>query len=246
MERRTTRRLLAFLLLALTFVSSASAALTATVDINGVKYFADYDSRTASVRGLADGVNVINNLEIPSSIDVEFISGMSKYKCDVTKVEYEALSNGKLTGTLKLGWTIQEIGLGAFENNPGLTGDLELPQEIKAIGDFAFRNNPNMKGSLKVNWWAGLKSIGRETFGNCGFTGTLTIPSGVTYIGMFAFRSCKGFTGTLKIPENVQSIDEGAFSGCSGFTGLSLGRSLQSIGTRAFADCSGIKLGNKR
>ena len=115
------------------------------------------------------------------------------------------------------------------------TGDLVIQNGTRLIATYAFEEceigTLHFPNSLRI--------IGRCTFSGCVFSGGLVIPEGVVVIERDAFRNCYGFTGSLVIPNSVISIGDAAFGseGNLEFTSLSLGSSVQEIGTGAFAWC---------
>ncbi|MEI6755373.1 MAG: leucine-rich repeat domain-containing protein, partial [Paludibacter sp.] len=82
-------------------------------------------------------------------------------------------------------------------------------------------------------------SIGNAAFHGCTkLTGDLVIPNSVTSIGMDAFSSCTGITGNLIIGNSVTTIQNYAFQYCYGITSLTLGTTLNSIGSCVFQYCN--------
>ena len=103
-------------------------------------------------------------------------------------------------------------------------------------------------GNLRYEWIGGttVKLIGHKKDASSA-SGTITIPETVTYdgntltvkkIGNEAFKYYHNLTGSLVIPNTVTEIGESAFLGC-GFNGtLTLGNSLVTIKSNAFASCT--------
>lgn len=103
-------------------------------------------------------------------------------------------------------------------------------------------------GNLRYEWIGGttVKLIGHKKDASSA-SGTITIPETVTYdgntftvkkIGNEAFKHYHNLTGSLVIPNTVTEIGESAFLGC-GFNGtLTLGNSLVTIKSDAFASCT--------
>jgi len=113
---------------------------------------------------------------------------------------------------LTIGELVTRIPECAFSYSYLIQGELSLPNPLITIGDKAF-------------------------IGCYGYTGSLNIPNNVTSIGASAFSGCSGFTGSLVIPNAVTTIGDAAFSGCSQLTELTVGESVQTIGSFAFLQC---------
>ena len=171
-------------------------------------------------------------------------------------------------GTLTLSSNLKTIGDNAFYDCSGFTESLTLPNSVTTIGESAFYCCSGFT-SLKLS--DALTEIPTRAFLLCNFKGTLTLPSRLKIIGEGAFYNCTGFTGVLTLPNSVTTIGESAFAFCSGFTVLKLSealtiidkftfwccnnltiesenpsqvtlpKSLEKIGEKAFVDCNQIK-----
>ena len=109
---------------------------------------------------------------------------------------------------------------------------------------------PNLKGDLTIP--DTVIEIGASAFKNCRFNGTLSLGGGLQIIGNAAFQNCAGFKGDLVIPDSVLSIgipygvrnfsseNAAAFANCTGFSGLTLGGSVEQIGSASFRNCTGL------
>jgi len=53
--------------------------------------------------------------------------------------------------------------------------------------------------------------------------------------------SCRRYLQEVKLHNGLRAICQGAFSGCTGLNGLQLSDGVESIGSRAFADCNFTK-----
>ena len=73
----------------------------------------------------------------------------------------------------------------------------------------------------------------------------LTIDNGVTHIGAYAFAGCSSMAWSEEqghsLPYTLKSIGEAAFIYCRALDYVDLGRSITSIGLKAFSDCSGLR-----
>ncbi len=100
--------------------------------------------------------------------------------------------------------------------------------------------------------------IGDTAFYDCEALTDISIPESVISIGERAFSGCKGLanaegfviirntlycyagsSGKVTVPEGVKNIS-GAFNGCKTLTGVTLPKSLTSIGCAAFSDCKAL------
>lgn len=119
-------------------------------------------------------------------------------------------------------------------------------------------------------------SIGECTFYNCYSLTSVTFPNSITNVGGAAFSRCSGLTSVyissleswcnikfensfsnpltyahhlyindteikdLVVPNSVTSIGSHAFAGCSGLTSVTIPNSVTSIGWNAFEGCSAL------
>ena len=135
--------------------------------------------------------------------------------------------------------TVTSIGSYAFANTL-ICGSLIIPNSVTEIKEGAFENCKKLSSlTLPSN----LKRIESLVFKSCGFSGSLTIPNSVTEIGHHAFYDCNNFTKELILSENLKTIGSYAFAGCSGFSegNLTIPNSVTVIGIGAFSDCSSFR-----
>lgn len=142
-------------------------------------------------------------------------------------------------GTLTLSSNLKTIGDNAFYDCSGFTESLTLPNSVTTIGESAFYCCSGFT-SLKLS--DALTEIPTRAFLLCNFKGTLTLPSRLKIIGEGAFYNCTGFTGVLTLPNSVTTIGESAFAFCSGFTVLKLSEALTIIDKFAFWCCNNLTI----
>ena len=101
----------------------------------------------------------------------------------------------------------------------------------------------NCKKLSSLTLPSNLKRIESLVFKACGFSGSLTIPNSVTEIGHHTFYDCNNFTKELILSKNLKTIGSYAFAGCSGFSegNLTIPNSVTVIGIGAFSDCSSFR-----
>ena len=154
-----------------------------------------------------------------------------------TRIPDGAFKDTKINSyNIKIPNTVTSIGSYAFANTL-ICGRLTIPNSVTEIGEGAF---DNCKKLSSLTLPSNLKRIGNIVFKSCGFSGSLTIPNSVTEIGHHAFYDCNNFTKELILSENLKTIGSYAFAGCSGFSegNLTIPNSVTVIGIGAFSDCS--------
>lgn len=175
----------------------------------------------------------------------------------------ESSNNGSPNVYIDIGFNVNEIGLGAFQNNQELNGNIFIPGNVTKIGPEAFQNCPNVSGELFLN--EGLIKIDERAFEDSysikgdlkipnsvtgldnfsfqrcsGFDGELYLSTGLTYLGYYCFRDMYNLSGSIDIPANITGIGNGSFQRCSGFSSLNLNDNLEVIKNSAFAFCKNI------
>ncbi|MBO7419163.1 MAG: leucine-rich repeat domain-containing protein [Bacteroidaceae bacterium] len=119
-------------------------------------------------------------------------------------------------------------------------GDGELSYaEAATVMDISelFRDNTDIESFDELQYFTGLKSIGKYAFYNCSNLTSIEIPKGVTSIKYGAFIGCSSLT-SIVIPEGVTSIGQWAFNNCSNLVSIVIPESVTSIDNYAFIGCS--------
>ncbi len=211
------------------------------------------------------GIGAFSGCTGLTSIKVE--AGNTKYdsrnNCNaIIETASKTLVAGCKTTTIPS--SVTSIGSAAFRGCTGLTS-ITIPSSVTSIGVTAFYGCTGLTSITIPN---SVTSIGEWAFSVCTGLTSVTIPSSVTSIGKNAFNGCTGLT-SITIPSSVTSIGESAFSGCTGLTSVTLnsntiasktytsssslssifgnqvkeyilGDEIQSIGSYAFYNCSGL------
>ena len=233
-------------------------ASEATVVTNSVTYYAKWRG-TATVDDYTYTYSVLNGqAEIGSS------------NAWTTAVSPKPTGHVVVPSSLG-GFPVVGIGKRAFSSCFILEG-VTIPEGVTAIGEDAFAYCYKLED---VTIPEGVVAIGEYAFGHCSKLEGVTIPESVTSIGQFAFQWCGGLKSVhisdlakwcqikfgdranplyqahelylngehvtkLVIPEGVTSIGSYAFAGCSGLTEVMFPNSVTNIGGVAFMDCSGL------
>ena len=157
-----------------------------------------------------------------------------------TRIPDGAFKNTKInSNTIEIPNSVTSIGSYAFANTL-ICGSLIIPNSVTEIKEGAFENCKKLSSlTLPSN----LKRIESLVFKACGFSGSLTIPNSVTEIGHHTFYDCNNFTKELILSKNLKTIGSYAFAGCSGFSegNLTIPNSVTVIGIGAFSDCSSFR-----
>ena len=151
-------------------------------------YRVNEDANTITLTGLANVYNVIEDPNIPSTVNGKTLTAID--------TDVFCTNPTIITGNLTLPNSLKTLGNSVFEGCINLTGNLTLPNKIMSIGDNAFDGCSGFTGSLTIP--NSVTSIGDNAFNGCsGLTDSLTIPSSVTYIGYYAFDGCSSITKVI-------------------------------------------------
>ena len=185
----------------------------------------------------------------------------------VNNGELDGNSSSALAGHLVISNDVTNIGNSAFNGYSKLTR-VTIPSSVTSIGNSAFSG---CSGLTSLTIGSGVTSIGERAFYGCTRVQTLTyngnvttdftsssvvfynlgqnsatgtceviIGDNVTTIPAYMFFDyCKNIT-SVTIGNSVETIGTYAFYGCSNLTNLTLGNSVETIGSIAFYECSGL------
>lgn len=107
-----------------------------------------------------------------------------------------------------------------------------IPAGIKNILDGVFYSSKFSEIILPE----GLRSIGKQTFGDCDSLTTMVVPNSVTAIASGAFRYCDNLT-TVILPKHMQGMNWELFNGCSKLANFVIPDSVSKIENFAFLRC---------
>ncbi len=161
---------------------------------------------------------------------------------------YSPFGNINTLKEITIGNSVTSIGNYTFYGCTGLTS-ITIPNSVTSIGNYAFGNCTSLKevkmedGDKALSLGYNGVSDGDGLFYDCPLV-SLYLGRKLSYresedSGFSPFYNIK----TLKeitIGKSVASIGNRAFSGCSGLTSINIPNSVASIGNRAFSGCSGL------
>ena len=144
--------------------------------------------------------------------------------------------------TLSLSNNIKTIGSNAFNGCSGLTS-VTIPNSVTSIGSRAFYGCSSL---TSVTIPSSVSSLGQESFRNCTHLTTVNYNAANVTTSYNSSSSYPPFYNATSIEtfifgDSVQTIPDYLCYGCSELTTLLIPRSVSSVGTYAFANCT--KLG---
>ena len=143
-----------------------------------------------------------------------------------------------LTGTINIPDSLKTISSNAFSGCTNID-TLIIGKGVQMMDDYVFKNctglnhiifNADSCTKMGSSWSSSVYNV----FNGCSNVSSLSIGDNVKTIPPYAFYGLNHITGALSIPDSVVFIGGYAFGGCSGYTSLILGRSVDTIGQRAF------------
>ena len=163
----------------------------------------------------------------------------------VTSIGFYAFSRCSGLTSIDIPNSVTSIGSNAFAGCSGLTS-IEIPNSVTSIGSFAFRD---CSGLTSIDIPNSVTSIDTNPLGYCSVLSSIIVEDGnPTYdsrndcnaiINTSTNILISGCVNTI-IPNSVTSIGSHAFAGCSGLTSIEIPNSVTSIGSYAFSGCSGL------
>ena len=228
------KQLLLFVLMLLPMIASADA-----VEINGIYYILDSQTKTAEVTSHANKYfanKYTGDIVIPNIVAYEGTT------YDVTSIGEEAFWYCTGVTSVTIPNSVTTIGYDAFSGCSSLT-TISIPNSVTSIANSAFWFCSGLTSITVGSGNAVYDSRNAcnaiiETASNILITGCMntTIPNSVTSIGACAFASCSSLT-SIAIPNSVTSIGYDAFDGCSSLASILIPNSVKSIGEQAFRNC---------
>lgn len=162
------------------------------------------------------------------------IDGIDNLTSIVEEVSFENLTDG----TINVPTWMTDIPEGFLKNCINVE-KVVLHEGVVSIGDGSFNACKQLK---TINFPSKIERIGNEAFEDCqNLQGELNLPAELKELGREAFLRCGSLVGTVEIPVGVTVIKSDTFSNCKGISSVVLHDGVVSIGSYAFADCTGMK-----
>lgn len=232
-----------------------------TVEIDGIWYYLDAETREATVISPEDGWGYSGcDVIIPTTVTNE------GKEYSVTEIGYQAFY-GSFIRSLIIPESVISFGNEAFRscsvtkviNNSNLSLPYDFvynaevvynSSELSTINGFQFHASDGSHSlinyigdkkeiTLPSSYNGESYNIGDYAFYCCDSLTSITIPEGVTSIGDHAFHGCGGVTSII-LPESLTSIGEEAFASCQRLTSITIPASVTEIKDNAFSFCTGL------
>lgn len=220
-----------------------------------------------------DNCSSLTSVEIPNSVEKMDTSAFRlctaltsvKLSENLKKVSPWNFAYCSKLQTIEIPNSVTEIGTSAFGLCSELT-NVSIGNSVTTIGDCAFEGCYNL---ANINLGNAITNIGSGIFNGCHSLTSITIPKSVTSIGYFPFAYCSSLANltveegnpvydsrnncnaiiakqynklisgckNTVIPNTVTSIGSNAFAGCTGLKEFEIPNSVKTIGNYAFNGC---------
>ncbi|MFA7266876.1 MAG: leucine-rich repeat protein, partial [Candidatus Nanopelagicales bacterium] len=225
-----------------TFVAPATLTSIGDSAFNGVTALttATLNSGLLSIGAEAFSNTRITTVAIPDSVgsmgDSVFTDAQAletvTIGTGITSLPVATFDRANQLNAVSLPATMTSIRRYAFRDNSSLQ-TLKLPSGLLEIGDGAFAATSLTSMTIP----AGVTILESDTFKGSGIQ-TVNLPSGLTSIGASAFEG-SGLKA-IYIPNQVTTIGPYAFYGIPSLTRVTFGASVETIGSRAFAESANM------
>ena len=206
--------------------SNAMAQEVKNEVIDGLRYFLEIGSKTASLMANTNGKysgDIVVPEKVKSSEGVEY---------SVTSLGESCFEGcGGLT-SISIPSSVTSLGKSCFYGCSGLTS-ITIPSSVTSLGSSCFYGCSSL---TSITIPSSVTSLGSYCFYGCSSLTSITIPSSVTSLGKSCFAGCSGLT-SITIPSSVTSLGESCFGKCSGLTSITIPPSVTSLGVDCFAGC---------
>lgn len=134
------------------------------------------------------------------------------------------------------GAALESIGARAFASTGLIDADLTSAPRLRSLGEWAFAHCPALTA---VQMPAALASVGKGAFFDCASLVSANFPPAT--LNDYVFKGAALTNVSPDILANLDKIGDYALMGASGISELHLGNSLDSIGTGAMVNMTGLR-----
>ena len=223
------KSLMVCVVMMLMMASNAMAQEVKNEVIDGLRYFLEIGSKTASLMANTNGKysgDIVVPEKVKSSDEVEY---------SVTSLGESCFNGcGGLT-SISIPSSVTSLGKSCFYGCSSLTS-ISIPSSVTSLGKSCFES---CSGLTSITIASSVTSLGSSCFYGCSSLTSITIPSSVTSLGSYCFYGCSSLT-SITIPSSVTSLGKSCFGNCSGLTSITIPSSVTSLGESCFGNCSGL------
>ena len=220
------------------------------------------NSVTTIESGAFSGCSGLTSITIPNSVTkigdsaFEGCRGITSITIpnSVTSIGKQVFSGCSGLTSITIPNSVTTIESGAFSGCSGLTS-ITIPNSVTTIESGAFSG---CSGLTSITIPNSVTTIESGAFKDCYALKSVTIPNSVTYIGSSVFSNCvslanvtigmknisNSFSGldftSVTLLDGVESIGERAFKNCSHIKTITIPESVTNIGSSAFSGCSSL------
>ena len=195
--------------------------------IDGLRYFLEPGTKTASLMPNKNG-RYFGDIVVP-----EKVKSSDGVEYSVTSFGDKCFSQCSGLTSITIPSSVTSLGRSCFEWCKVLTS-ITIPSSVTSLGGRCFSY---CSGLTSITIPSSVTSLGYECFFACDGLTSITIPSSVTSLGGGCFAGCDGLT-SITIPSSVTSLGIECFRGCSSLTSITIPSSVTSLGESCFGDCS--------
>ena len=195
--------------------------------IDGLRYFLEPGTKTASLMPNKNG-RYFGDIVVP-----EKVKSSDGVEYSVTSFGDKCFSQCSGLTSITIPSSVTSLGRSCFEWCKVLTS-ITIPSSVTSLGGRCFSY---CSGLTSITIPSSVTSLGYECFFACDGLTSITIPSSVTSLGGGCFAGCDGLT-SITIPSSVTSLGDECFWTCSSLTSITIPSSVTSLGESCFGDCS--------
>lgn len=222
---------------------------TCSITVANVKNYSNFTVKTAEgvevqyyVRNVADGVCEVTNPAIDKSTTGKVTIPEEVEGLKVTSIYGSAFRDCVGITSVSIPSTVTSIGYSAFEGCTGLTS-VSLGNGVKELGSYAFSGCTSLATITGISQ---LESIGGNVFRGESYNTYIpwynSLPDGLLYLGkvLYAYKGTMPDNTTVNVKEGTTQIAYAAFRSSKGLVGLSIPKSVKSIGNYIVDSCPNL------
>ena len=218
------------LLYILTFVTISLSLHANGIEIDGVYYLLDEDSKTATVTftgALGNSSSTYSgDIIVPTAVTYHSVNYLIVAIGDSAFYKCSALT------TIVLPDSATTIGKNAFQGCSALTS-VHFPKCLKTILDYAFTSCTKLDNVIIPNT---VTHVGTQAFGGCKNLKNILLPNSIKTFGNYIFYECSSLKSII-LPDSIQNLYVGSFSNCTKLSYIHLPDKLTTLWQSALNKC---------